>query len=219
MYHTVVDGVSYDAWAMTYTGTLGLMLAIVQTLVVGAAAVASALPRAGMLRWRRIGHGILVGWAALWLANLFWLFSIDHALGSFAQAALVGVLFGCTVARAATGWTPGPSTLTPDDPEGGRRTFGGAPPGSLDATAFAAALGTARSWVTSRVTRCVPAARRGAAHGLIRVADFARSQASRLDPTMRNMDGTVRKPGYTAGIAPGTTEGKGCCGRSGHSPA
>ncbi len=195
MYHTVVGGVSYDAWGMTYPGAFGLLLAIGQSLVVAAAVVASVLP-ASMLKWRRIGHGLLIGWAGLWTANFLWLFSVDHELVSFAQAAMTSVLFACTVARAAAGWMPGRATMTPDDPAGGNRAFGDAPPGFLEPPAgqasvppgrnghsFAAAIGPARCWVASRVKRCVPAARRGAARGLSCVADFARSQASRLSPT------------------------------------
>ncbi len=195
MYHTVVGGVSYDAWAMTYTGTIGLLLAMGETLLVAAAVATSILP-ASMLRWRRIGHGVLVGWAGLWMANFFWLFSVDHELVSFAQAAMTAVLFACPVARAAAGWMPGRATMTPDDPAGGHQVFGHAPPDSLGPPArqasspnghhgrsFAETIGPARRWVASRVKCCVPAARRGAAHGLNRVADFARSQANRLTPT------------------------------------
>ena len=114
LYHTVVDDVSYDAWALTYTGVVGLLLAMAQVLVVGGAVVASTLPFDRTLRARRAGHLVLCGWSALWAINLLWIAGIDGQPGSFAQATLLCVLFGCTAYRASMGWSPGrsPKQLT-----------------------------------------------------------------------------------------------------------
>ena len=43
LYHTVVSGHSYDAWALTYGGSFGIVQASVQALAVLAAAVATTL--------------------------------------------------------------------------------------------------------------------------------------------------------------------------------
>jgi hypothetical protein len=105
LYHTIVDGRSYDAWGLTYRGTLGLLTVMAQALVVGGAAAASVLPWPRTLKLRRVGHGVLCAWAALWALDLIWLASIDHRWDSTAQAALLCVLLGCTGYRAAEGWS------------------------------------------------------------------------------------------------------------------
>ena len=96
VYHTIVNDVSHDAWGLTYSGFLGLLLVIFQLLVVSGAAVASMLPQPGLLRWRRIGHVVLTGWAAMWMLNFIRLAGIDHAPISIVQATLLCLLFGCT---------------------------------------------------------------------------------------------------------------------------
>lgn len=111
LYHTVVGGVSYDALWLTYTGVFGLVFAILQLLAVSSAAVATTLPFDRTRRARRAGHVVLVGWSALWTLNLVRLAAIDGQLDSAAQAAVLSVLFACTVWRASSGWSPGrPST-------------------------------------------------------------------------------------------------------------
>lgn len=107
LYHTVVDGVSYDAWGLTYDGTPGLLQALLQLVVVGAATFATVLPS----RWRplrkmrRVGHVVLIGWAGWWALNLLWLTSVDMQLDSVLQSGLLSALLGCTIWRAICGWT------------------------------------------------------------------------------------------------------------------
>ena len=132
LYHAVVGDVSYDAVGLTYAGVFGLLLLLAQTFTVSGAAVASVLPQPRLRRWRRIGHGVLCGWAALWALNLSWLFTVDSGIDSFAQASLMWLLTGCTITRAALGWTPGRSMMTPDDSAGGEKVFGDAPPASFE---------------------------------------------------------------------------------------
>jgi hypothetical protein len=78
LYHTIVDCQSYDAWGLTYGGTLGLLTVVGQALLVSAAAVASVLPWPRTMKLRRMGHGVLCAWAALWALNFIWLASVDH---------------------------------------------------------------------------------------------------------------------------------------------
>lgn len=106
LYHTVVDGVSYDAFALTYTGWLGLVWAMLQGAVVIAATLATVAPWQWAVKHRRIGHLVLCSWAALWMLNLMRLAGIDHQLGSYAQSALLTALFGATAYRAILGWSP-----------------------------------------------------------------------------------------------------------------
>jgi hypothetical protein len=154
LYHAIVDGRSYDAWGLTYTGTLGLLTVLGQTLVVAAALAASVLPWQRSLRYRRIGHGVLCGWAALWALNLIWLATVDLQPYSIAQATLLCLLLGCTGYRATTGWSPGRST-TPPKPM----------------------VNPAES---PRVKAFVSATRQRTAAGLSRVGDFAHKQAQRI---------------------------------------
>ncbi len=106
LYHTVVDGRSYDAPGLTYTGVTGLVLAIVQAGLILAAALASTLPAGRFLAARRLGHAALLGWAGLWTADLLWVAGIDRELDSMAAAMLMSLLMGCTAARAVLGWSP-----------------------------------------------------------------------------------------------------------------
>jgi len=106
LYHTVVGDVSYDAWALTYTGIVGLLIAILQLLVVSSAAVASTLPFDRTVKARHAGHMVLCGWSALWALNLVRLALIDGELDSIAQSVLLSGLFVCTVWRASSGWSP-----------------------------------------------------------------------------------------------------------------
>lgn len=175
LYHTVVGDHSYDAFGLTYTGIPGLVTATVQLLVISAAVAATVLPWPRRPRWRRIGHGILVGWAALWALNLIWLASVDHQLDSTAQAVLLCVLAGCTGYRALMGWSPGRSTKPPDAPicddDGALGEPAPQGPGNpLDSPQFKA---------------FVSATRHRTAAGLDRVGEFAHKQARRLSPTGR----------------------------------
>ncbi len=116
LYHTVVGGVSYDAWGLTYTGTAGLIQVLAQLALVGAAVVATVAPLNRRTKRRRLGHGVLTGWSALWAVNLIWLASVDGQLDSIAQAMLMCLLFGCTGYRAINGWAPPRSQVGSGDP-------------------------------------------------------------------------------------------------------
>lgn len=208
LYHTVVDGVSYDAWALTYTGVLGLLLALVQTMGVTGAAVASTFRRRRLLRWRRAGHVVLVGWSLLWALNLVRLALIDHEWISFAQAALLCLLAGCTGYRAVIGWSPGRSRNAPIESAGGDEASGDASPDSFKPPAFSSyssppvdapgedvmrqvRVMKPTQWkVESTLEQAAPtakrfatAARREAANGLARLAEFTAKQARRVSPS------------------------------------
>lgn len=147
LYHTVVDGRSYDAPWLCYDGTVGLVIALLQATVVAAAAVATRLPWRRTLALRRAGHVALLGWSALWAADLLWLASIDGQLGTIAQAALLGVLFACTGARAAMGWKKG--SLPSSAAEKGRLPLAPPPPPAPpapDDRSFRTALRQALAW-------------------------------------------------------------------------
>ncbi len=109
-YHTVVNDISYDAFGLTYAGTLGLLLALGQFGVVGVAALTGCkgivhIPILGRLnRFWGIGHLILISWAALWLGNFIWLASIDHAFDSYGQVFIMSILFICTSWRGLADW-------------------------------------------------------------------------------------------------------------------
>ena len=107
---------SHNAFGLTYTGTLGLLIAIGQAGLVTAAAVASVLATGRMLRYRRLGHVFLVGWSALWAADLILLAAIDHEWVTAAQAALLSALLCCTTGRAFMGWSPKVCQSRPPEP-------------------------------------------------------------------------------------------------------
>lgn len=183
LYHTVVDGVSYDAWALVYTGWLGLLLAIAQLLAVSGAVTATLLRGPRALRWRRAGHLVLVGWSALWMLDLMRLAAIDGELLSYAQAGLLALLFTGTVYRAVAGWSP----RRPRPDRGERAIPRDEPAGEPDLTPPDGGAGPRwRSLVTaarlSRLRHAADAARRRTAGGLHRVADFTRRQAERVAP-------------------------------------
>ena len=105
LYQTTVGDETYRAIGLSYSGVIGLMWAMLQGGVILTAAAAT------FLRWRitdkqrRIAHVVLCNWAGLWTLNLMWLTSLDHRIDSYAQAAIMGLLFGCTTYRAACGWS------------------------------------------------------------------------------------------------------------------
>jgi len=111
--YTVVGDRSYDAVGLTYTGLGGLLSAMAQTALVAAAVLVTVPPLRRNARWRRIGHGVLCGWSALWALNLVWLTGLDGHL--FAQATLLCLLCGCTGYRAVTGWSTPGGRPSPDD--------------------------------------------------------------------------------------------------------
>ncbi len=203
LYHTVVEDVSYDAWALTYTGVVGLLLAMAQVLVVGGAVVASTLPFDRTLRARRAGHIVLCGWSALWAINLLWIARIDGQLDSFAQATLLCVLFGCTAGRASMGWSlkSWPTRMTePPPPAAAPAPDDDAEPGDAEPDSLSGRVATALNWLvgvvqaamrwiisaTPRARLAGRAVRHRMAAGLHRVADFTRKQAGRVAPDTRN---------------------------------
>ena len=98
LYQATADGETMRAWGLAYSGVFGLLLAMAQFASVGLAAIMSVRTRR---KTRRIGHGILIGWASLWAINLLYLAGFDLAVDSLAQAALMSFLLGCTIYRAA----------------------------------------------------------------------------------------------------------------------
>jgi hypothetical protein len=167
LYHAIVGDHSYDAWGLTYAGIPGLITVTAQLLVITAAAAATVLPWPRRLRYRRIAHGILVGWAALWALDLSWLASVDHQLDTTAQAVLLYVLAGCTGYRALMGWSPGRSAKPPDV-----RTCDG--DGSLGEPE---PQGNGSPLDSPQLKAFVSATRHRTAAGLDRVGDFAHRQA------------------------------------------
>jgi hypothetical protein len=109
MIGTEVDGTPYSGWGLTYRGTMGIVLAVVQGVAVAAAAVASALPAARATRVRRIGHAVLCAWAALWTFNAFRVASLTPMLFTQGLSVLFTLLTACTAYRALAGWRPGRS--------------------------------------------------------------------------------------------------------------
>ena len=105
LYQTIVGDETYRAIGLSYTGVIGMLWAMLQGGVVLAAAAATILPWRITDKQRRIAHVVLCNWAGLWTLNLMWLTSLDHRIDSYAQAAIMGLLFGCTTYRAACGWS------------------------------------------------------------------------------------------------------------------
>lgn len=175
LYHAVVNDYSYDPWGLTYTGVPGLVTVTVQLLVIAAAAAATVLPWPRTLRYRRIGHGVLCGWAALWAIDLLWLASVDHQFDTTAQAGLLWVLLGCTAARAVMGWSPRRIAGPPDAPSGDRG----------DPWAEPGPPNEINPLESPKFKAFVVATRHRTAAGLDRVGDFAHRQARRLSPTGR----------------------------------
>ena len=185
------------------------MFAIVQLLVVSGAAVTSTLPFDRTVKARHTGHLVLCGWSALWALNLVRLALIDGELDSIAQSVLLSGLFVCTVWRASSGWSPrrsDPTAKPPaDEPFWAEPALDAAAPAepadcpvpdNAEKESFSAlvavALGklvrfvqTSVQWVLAALPRLRQGgrvARRKAAVGLNRVANFTRKQASRVAP-------------------------------------
>ena len=105
LYQTIVGDETYRAIGLSYTGVIGILWAMLQGGVILTAAAATILPWRITDKQRRIAHVVLCNWAGLWTLNLMWLTSLDHRIDSYAQAAIMGLLFGCTTYRAACGWS------------------------------------------------------------------------------------------------------------------
>ncbi len=105
LYQTTVGDETYRAIGLSYSGVIGILWAMLQGGVILAAAAATMLPWRITDKQRRIAHVVLCNWAGLWMLNLMWLANLDHRIDSYAQAAIMAVLFGCTGYRAACGWS------------------------------------------------------------------------------------------------------------------
>ncbi|MCH8315656.1 MAG: hypothetical protein IIA64_06755 [Planctomycetes bacterium] len=105
LYQTIVGDETYRAIGLSYTGVIGILWAMLQGGVILTAAAATILPWRITDKQRRIAHVVLCNWAGLWTLNLMWLTSLDHRIDSYAQAAIMALLFGCTTYRAACGWS------------------------------------------------------------------------------------------------------------------
>lgn len=105
LYQTIVGDETYRAIGLSYTGVIGMLWAMLQGGVILTAAAATILPWRITDKQRRIAHVVLCNWAGLWTLNLMWLTSLDHRIDSYAQTAIMGLLFGCTAYRAACGWS------------------------------------------------------------------------------------------------------------------
>ena len=92
-----LDGQLYEPVGLTYRGLNGQILAAGEAAIVLAGLVFSCLTHP-TLRW--IGHGGLIAWAAIWVANAFWFLSLAPTGLHGMRAAIIAVLFVCTVLRA-----------------------------------------------------------------------------------------------------------------------
>lgn len=89
-------GVDHAVWGLTYTGWAGTALLWMQIVAISSATVMTLLP---VRRVQRLGHAVLIGWAAWWTLGTMYLASISP-VGFGLQALLMTFLLSCTVARA-----------------------------------------------------------------------------------------------------------------------
>ena len=99
-----VDGELYAGLGFRYEGVPGTVLIVAEALYLAAGIVMSVLPRN---RLRRIGHVMLVAWAGLWLGNAVNIARLGGGFVWFVWIGLLGLLFLCTLLRAACGWSTG----------------------------------------------------------------------------------------------------------------
>ncbi len=90
------DGVTHVWIGLRYVGIPGMVLLLTEFAVLLAALVMSVLSRN---RWRRIGHGILVAWAGLWLGNGIYITSYESG-SAWLLPVILALTFACTVVRA-----------------------------------------------------------------------------------------------------------------------
>ena len=101
-----IDAELYAGLGFRYEGIPGTVLILAEALYVAAGIVMSILPRN---RLRRVGHVMLVAWAGLWLGNAVNIARLGGGFIWVVWIGLLGLLFLCTLFRAARGWTAGGS--------------------------------------------------------------------------------------------------------------
>jgi len=90
---------------LTYAGWPGWLLLWAELLAVSGAIMLTAAPRLAPLKWQRIGHGVLLGWNALWALGAWRLGLLEPGFWTF-QALFLSALGACTAYRAARNWKP-----------------------------------------------------------------------------------------------------------------
>ncbi|MHC4127111.1 MAG: hypothetical protein ACYSWT_01245 [Planctomycetota bacterium] len=108
-----VNDQTYAGLGFRYVGIPGTVLVLAEALYVAAGIALSVLRRN---RLRRIGHVMLVAWAGLWLGNAINIARLGGGFIWVVWIGLLGLLFLCTLLRAARGWTTG--GLTTEGGEG-----------------------------------------------------------------------------------------------------
>ena len=101
-----VDGEVYAGLGFHYEGIPGTVLIVAEAVYLAAGIIMSVLPRK---RLRRVGHVALVAWAGLWLGNAVNIARLGDGFIWVVWIGLLGLLFLCTLLRAALGWTAGGS--------------------------------------------------------------------------------------------------------------
>jgi hypothetical protein len=108
------QGGSHEAVGLSYSGLGGFVLLVVQGLLV----VGASLAAKGRGRVRKVGLGLLLGWAALWLANGVWLAGVSDQFMRLLGAWILTGAFGATLIRVLIDW-PRRETLEREAPKRG----------------------------------------------------------------------------------------------------
>jgi len=185
---TTTTGETIHPWGLGYEGMLGLLVACVQFSVVGTAAIMSVLPT---LRWRRLGHGVLIGWAGLWMLGLMKFAGADPAFDSFGAAALSSVLFASTVYRALPRKRPAETPVATVEFDLGFAPESEPQPASRRARAITAArrLGARALRMLDRsVQRVKPAAQKAARHARNAALTASRKVRNSVPPPATSPD-------------------------------
>ncbi len=105
LYETTANDDIFRSVGLSYSGFLGTVWASIQALVIAAAAALTIIPWKVTNKQRRIGHAVLVGWAAICTLSLLRLAGIGFNIETIAQTAMTTLMFGCTSYRAAYNWS------------------------------------------------------------------------------------------------------------------
>jgi hypothetical protein len=97
-------GGSHEAVGLSYSGLGGFVLLVTQGLLVVGASLAAAKGRG---RVRKIGLGLVLGWAALWLANGVWLAGVSDQFMRLLGAWILTGAFAATLIRVLVDWPRG----------------------------------------------------------------------------------------------------------------